>query len=295
MRRSDIHIRDPFVLPVVSEGTYYLFGTRGSTVSPGSAPGFDCYSSADLVTWTGPTPAFRAPEGFWATRDYWVPEVHPHGGRYYMLASFKAPDACRGTQVLASDSPAGPFVPHSEGPVTPRDWECLDGTLFVDDAGDPWMVFCHEWLQVHDGEMCAIRLSTDLSEAVSDPVLLFRASEAAWVRSVRPGQQEYVTDGPFLHRLPGGDLVMLWSSFGEKGYGLTIARSRSGHITGPWAQDAEPLYETDGGHGMLFRTFEGELMLSLHAPNRGPDERPHFIPIHESNDVLEILSDGGVR
>ena len=52
-----------------------------------------------------------------------------------MFASFKAAGVCRGTQILVADHPKGPFVPHSDGPVTPRDWECLDGTLYVDPGG----------------------------------------------------------------------------------------------------------------------------------------------------------------
>lgn len=177
-----------------------------------------------------------------------------------MFASFKADGLCRGTQVLVADSPLGPFRPHSAGPLTPRDWECLDGTLFVDEAGAPWMVFCHEWVQVHDGEMCAMRLAADLSQAIGEPLLLFRASEAPW--GVKPEKIGYVTDGPFLHRARNGALLMLWASFGAGGYAQGVARSTSGHISGPWVQEPEPLYAQDGGHGMLFRAFDGRLMLT---------------------------------
>ena len=41
----------------------------------------------------------------------------------------------------------------------------------------------------------------------------------------------------------------------------------------------EPLFTKDGGHGMLFRTPEGELRLALHSPNTHLAERPHFIPV----------------
>lgn len=58
-----------------------------------------------------------------------------------------------------------PFVPLSDGPVTPADWECLDGTLYVAADGTPYLVFCHEWLQVKDGEMCAMPLTPDLTAA----------------------------------------------------------------------------------------------------------------------------------
>ena len=42
------------------------------------------------------------------------------------------------------------------------------------------MVFCHEWLQVGDGQICAIPMSDDLGEAIGDPVILFRASDGKW-------------------------------------------------------------------------------------------------------------------
>lgn len=112
--------------------------------------------------------------------------MHRYQGRYFLLASFKSPDAARGTQVLVADAPAGPYEPWSPGPITPAGWECLDGTLYVDPAGDPWIVYCHEWLQVVDGRMIAQRLSPDLREAVGEPIELFTASQAPWVGGSDP-------------------------------------------------------------------------------------------------------------
>jgi len=42
---------------------------------------------------------------------------------------------------------------------------------------------------------------------------------------------------------------------------------------------------------MLFKTFDGMLMLSLHAPNSRNDERPIFIPVEEENGRLILLMD----
>ena len=146
--------------------------------------GFDCYRSTDLHTWEGPFPVFRPPAGFWADRNFWAPEVHVYDGRYFLFASFKAEGVCRGTQILAAESPLGPFRPVSAGPVTPPEWEYLDGTLFVDADGNPWMVFCHEWVQAGDGEICALPLNKDLVFAAGEPVVLFRASQAPWVQQI---------------------------------------------------------------------------------------------------------------
>lgn len=270
---EEIHLRDPFILPVPEEGKYYLYGT--SCHLPGGT-GFDAYVSRDLASWEGPFPVFRPDPGFWADRHFWAPEVHRVGDRFALLASFKSETACRGTQILMADSPRGPFKPHSQGPVTPRDWECLDGTLYVDRDRKPWMVFCHEWLQVQDGEICAIRLTKDLKESKGEPILLFKASDAPWT-GTRP---TYVTDGPFLHRTEQGALVMLWSSFGKSGYAQALARSESGTIRGPWTHLPEPLFKEDGGHGMLFsRLDDGQLMLILHQPNQKPLERPKLLPV----------------
>jgi len=284
MRTTDqIRIRDPFIVPMPDEGVYYLFGTT-TLKSQGynTDARFDCYRSADLEHWEGPIVAFDPPEDFWSKNEYWAPEVHAWRGKWYMFATFKAPDQCRGTQILVADQVQGPYRPHSDGPVTPRDWECLDGTLYVDPDGKPWMVFCHEWVQIDDGSICAVRLTEDLAAPVGDPVTLFHASEPKWVKPFtfegRPNQA-YVTDGPFMHRLDDGTLLMLWASFDDAGYVEAIARSESGGILGPWTHLEKPLLSGDGGHGMLFRDFEGRLRFTFHRPNASPNERAAFAEV----------------
>lgn len=286
VKAADIQIRDPFIVPSSDERLYYLYGTTDSDPFGAKAAGFTAYTSRDLQEWSEPFDVFRPGSGFWADKNFWAPEVHRHRDRWFMFATFKADGVCRGTQVLVSDSLRGPFRPHSDGPVTPRDWECLDGTLFVDADGNPWIVFCHEWVQVKDGEICARRLSADLTRPIGEPILLFRASEAPWVIS-SPEKDTWVTDGPFVYRSANGNLLMLWSSFTKDGYAQGLARSESGQITGPWAHD-EPLYTKDGGHGMLFRTFDGKLMLTLHTPNETPNERPIFLPVREANGRIPV-------
>lgn len=295
MKTNEIQIRDPYILTDEKGGLYYLFGTTDRNCWSGPGVGFNCFKSRDLKEWTGPIPAFRAPEGFWGTTNFWAPEVHRFNGRFYMLATFKAAGRYRATQILVSDAAEGHYVPLTEGPVTPPDWECLDGTLHVDREGNPWMVFCHEWVQVHNGGMYALPLSRDLKRPVGRPVFLFNASEAPWVyRPEWPGKESphafptYVTDGPFLHRLSSGVLLMIWSSMGRAGYAMGIARSETGDIAGPWRQVAEPLWEKNGGHGMIFRTFDGRLFVTLHTPNQTPCERPVFVEIEETEDTIRL-------
>ena len=146
----------------------------------------------------------------------------------------------RGTAIAVADSPAGPFtLLKRDGPVPPADFMTLDGTLYVDPAGRPWMVYAHEWLQVVDGTMEAVPLSPDLSAADGPPMHLFRASSAPWLDARRtPSRAEatYVTDGPELFRTRDGHLLMLWSSYDHNRYVQTLARSVTGTLAGPWQQ-----------------------------------------------------------
>ena len=291
MLLSEINLRDPYVLPF--EGRYYLYGTRGATCW-GPADGFDVYTSADLRHWSAPQACFHNDGSFWADRDYWAPEVHVYDGAFYMFASFKSNERRRGTAILRAESPLGPFVPWSDGPVTPPEWACLDGTFYVDENGAPWMVFCHEWVQAGDGTVCAIPLTADLRGAAGSPTVLFHASEADWcsLKHHSSGIDGYVTDGPFLRRLADGSLVCLWSSFSEHGYTEAQARSESGTLQGPWRQ-VPPLFWADGGHGMVFQSFEGELLLALHSPNIHLEERPCFYPVREADGRLVACESRG--
>lgn len=275
MKLRDINIRDPFILPW--EGKYYLYGSRVGVPYEnhawGDQTGFDVYVSTDLEDWSEPTAVFEKNDDFWAERDFWAPEVHHYKGKFVLFASFFAAGKCRGTQILTSDSPMGPFVPVSDGPATPRDWECLDGTLHVDKNGQPHIVFCHEWAQIGDGTVCEIQLSEDLSRPVSEPRLLWKASDYKDVKSVI-GEGNFVTDGPFMVRKSDEELYCIWSTFNENGYAELICKSDNGDIDGYWSLCEKPLSSEDGGHGMIFKDFEGNYHFIMHKPNLSTTERP---------------------
>ncbi len=280
MKRTDIHMRDPFVL--LHEGTYYLYGSTDDNTWEGPGTGFDFYKSQDLENFERPFPAFRPEKDFWGKENFWAPEVWPYKGKFYMLASFIAEkDTHRGVQVLCADTPEEPFKPVKNGAITPKDWECLDGTLYFDEEGRPWMVFSHEWCQIGDGAFCCMQLSEDLKEAVTEPEVLFHASNAPWtVPNHGGGQESYVTDGPFLVKNSLGETVLMWSGFSKNGYTIGQAVSKNG-LKGPWIHPAEPIYDKDGGHGMLFHKKDGNLWLTIHTPNETGKERPIFLEIED--------------
>lgn len=276
IKREDLYIRDPFLLP--HAGGYCLVGTTDPTAWEGAGRGFSGYYTDDLETFEGPYSLFEPDADFWADENFWAPEVHLFGGKYYMFATFRKAGGSRRCQILVCDRPLGRYAPLAD-PFTPADWMSLDATLHVEN-GVPYAVFCREWTQVDDGEMCLVRLSDDLTRAASRPVTLFKASDAPWVRPHAPGK--FITDGPFLFRQKNS-LYMLWSSMGEKGYAMGLARSQAG-VAGPWMHLTDPIYAQNGGHGMVF-DFDGTPHIALHAPNSPHmSERPVFFPLPEIED-----------
>lgn len=305
---TEMRVHDPWILAEKSTHTYYLYTAAGAGQTGQRRTGTFAYKSRDLATWEGPFVVFVCPDDSWADPKVgaWAPEVHAYNGRYYLFTTLhnpakplptlvpSRPNLMRATMIAVSDSPDGPFaLIKKDSPVTPPDFMTLDGTFYVDPAGRPWMVYAHEWIQKIDGTIEAMPLKDDLSAAAGDPILLFKGSDAPWlneqaVPSARTAH--YVTDGPELYRTRTGRLLMLWSSyerngFGRDGYVETVARSRTGDIRGPWEQ-LPPLVRNDSGHGMLFRSFEGQLMLVIHQPFQ--NARGKIYEIEDLGDSLRV-------
>ena len=99
-----------------------------------------------------------------------------------------------------------------------------------------------------------------------------------------------VTDGPYLYKSPkSGTLFMIWSNhIGKKGYCVLVRKSESGKLAGSWSKD-EILFGEDGGHGMIFRTFDGKLLLTLHQPNSGEAERMKLFELEDTGNTRRLV------
>jgi len=308
--RSKVRIRDPFVLPEPTSRTYYVYGTTTAGIFDGNIArkAVLVFKTKDLDLWEDPIPVFEVPDDHWGRETVWAPEVHHYNGRYYLFATITSKQAMptaegrpqnvlRGTEIFVADRPDGPFVPTGDGPQTPHDWMALDGSLWIEE-GIPYMVFCHEWAQIMDGSFDYVRMTADLSMPVGSPQLMFHASAAPWVRcrgdigELYQGKRyhAYVSDGNWLHRSRTGELLMLWSSYGPQKYATGIARSLSGKLAGPWEQQTDPVWINDGGHPMLFHTFDGRLVMVIHQPNREV-ERARFFEMEDLGNTLRIKAE----
>jgi GH43 family beta-xylosidase len=281
MKLTDINIRDPFILN--ENGKFCLYGTRARNFGV-KVGGFDVYVSDDLENWSDPVCCFDS-EKYEMNRDVnWAPEVHKYKGAYYIFATFTQPNGNRATYALKSDSPLGPFAPWSDGPLTPSEWFSLDGTLLIDE-GVPYLVFCHEHVQIKDGTVEYLRLSDDLKKAVSEPKTIFKGSSPYFIED-KENAERYVTDGPFLYRTTNGELLMIWSTFINGKYAQCLAKSSNAHIDGEFVH-LPPLITDDGGHGMVFRDGE-RLCLTFHTPNQTDYERPVIIELVDTGDGIEL-------
>jgi GH43 family beta-xylosidase len=197
-------VRYPFIL--LDNGIYYLYGT-GVVNNDWNNTVWDCYVN-DSGKLNGEWKRtqnliYQRPSN--AEKQLWAPEVHKYKGMYYMLCTyFSSKTKHRGSSVFCASSPTGPFVEISDGHITPHDRDCIDATLYVDNADQPWLIFVHEWTCTDDGigRIDAAKISDDLTHLVSEPVELFRADSPSWT-------DERVTDGCFLHTLSNGILIMI--------------------------------------------------------------------------------------
>jgi len=296
---NELNVIDPCVMADPISNKYYIYSSSFNCgLTPrerlGAGAAFYAICSEDLLNWSNPILVFEQND-FWASEDYSAPEGHYYRGKYYIFASFSAPGKLRRCQALVSDNPLGPFSPISNEPLTPPAWQCMDCTLYVDGKGDPWLIFAHDWVQVYDGQICAMRLSEDLSKAADGPVILFRGSDASWGDDFMYSCDEGggAACSPSVHKMRDGSLVMLWGNCTPEGYAVGVAKSRSGDILGPWEQFDEPVFDLDGAHAAIFsRLNDGQLMMTLHRADRyHPTVRTLFFELEENNSGLLEISD----
>lgn len=293
---DSIVLSDPAILPDLQTRMYYMTGTGGML-----------WKSKDLKRWTGPYHVAKTDPESWMGPNpmIWAAELHAYNGKYYYFATFTNQAVKidtvrnnvierRASHILVSDRPDGPYIPMKDPIYLPADKPTLDGTFWVDTDDKPYMVYCYEWLQNWNGTIEKIELKPDLSGSVGEGKLLFRASESPWSRekdengNIVPNK---VTDGPYLFRTGSGRLGMIWTSWIDDVYTQGVVYSENGTLDGPWIHEKETITPPNFGHGMLFQTFEGKWLMSVHSHKNinGHYHRvPHLFEVDLSGDRLVV-------
>ena len=296
---DSIYMSDPFVLADKATMTYYMTGTGGML-----------WKSKDLRLWDGPYRVAETDPNSWMGRRpmIWAAELYQYKDKYYYFATFTNREVMidtvkgnaierRACHILVSDKAEGPYTPMADKEYLPATQPTLDATFWVDTDGLPYMIFCHEWLQNWNGTVEKIRLKADLSGTIDGTrQLLFHAKDSPWSREKADDGQiipNKVTDGPFVFRTQTGRLGMLWTSWVFSDYTQGVAYSETGTLNGPWIQQEKPVTPPNYGHGMMFRTFDGRLLLCCHShkkENGRTIRRPAFFEVDDSGNEIKVAS-----
>lgn len=289
MLRSDINLSDPAIMADPVTKNYYMTGTAG-----------DIFKSTDLETWSTLPWALRTSNIAWVGKNHtapspgeiWAPELYYKNGAYYDVVTFTNHNAKtegtnhvrRSIHILKSDKPAGPFSPIEGGDALylPASKMAIDGTIWEED-GKLYLIYCYEWVQAGDGAIEYIELKPDLTGTVGTSNHICRASDGrAW-------NTDAVTDGCFMFRTQTGRLGMIWTGWRSGVYVQGVSYSDNGKLNGKWSHSKCPITPDNHGHGMLFRTFDGQLLMSIHS-NRNIDLAKQ---IFERHPELFVMDDSG--
>jgi len=251
-----------------ADGTVWMSGTSATL-----APVFPLWRSDDLTTWRR-TGAVLPEAPAWARGAFWAPELHAHGGRWflYFSASERGGRAC--LAVATADRPEGPWSAATR--VLCRPGGVIDASQPVtDETGQRWLAY--KAMGVGGG--IHIRRLTPGGTRVTGP-------EHELIRPDRPWERG-VTEGPALIRRDGR-----WWLFYAGGnccgppctYAQGVARSAT--LTGTFVKRPRgPVLRARGalkcaGHGTLLDDpATGALKLVHHAIRAGDAANRRRLPV----------------
>jgi len=272
---GDLRMGDPFVLR--HDGLYYLYGTN-------AGDGFKCWTSTDLVEWTPTGYAYRRKPDSWGRSTYWAPEVIRYRDKFYMVYScMREREEGYRLCLAVADTPAGPFR-DLHAPWFDNGWSCIDGDIFVDDDGTPYLFFDkvgvvgEPWKEPSEGYIYgmiyAVRLAEDLSVPVGEPVLCLQADQE-WEEP--ESMHTRCNEGAFVLKRHGVyHMTYSANNYTSPNYGI-------GHATapaplGPWTKSPDnPLVAKDIAKGI---SGPGHSSITV-----SPDGRELFMVYHAHADV----------
>ncbi len=214
-------LADPTVLFL--NGTYYLYGTR-------EQDGFPVYTSTDLRKWTRGPVVFNKSRNIWGESRFWAPSVIAYNKRFYLFYSALGPLHDSGNRhshrvcIAVSDRPEGPFE-NFVSPLPLNGKAAIDPEAFVDQDGKVYLYFVADCSENVISQIYAIRMNSDLTAAVGEPVLCTQPSQV-WEGTLW-------NEAPAVFRT--GDIyVLMYSAQWWHGADYSVGFATSRSPLGPW-------------------------------------------------------------
>jgi hypothetical protein len=294
IRTEEMEYRDPFIYVDKEKQAYYC-----PVVVAG---GIKMFKSRDLNMWRDLGNVYNT-SGLYSNYTYWAADMYRWKDNVYCIATAVSSNgsaddftSAKSNTVFKGDyGPEGAIWPLNREHVNvipETDTQNIDGSLYVDESGTPWIVYCREAAteiteKGYDAGVYAYKMNDDLTSTVGEPVRLFNGSDSKYACAVdvRDGKAVYIADAPMLWRDPSsGKLICIWSHYAkqpgnddQKWYSIGQAVSTSGKIEGPW-EHTGIVNNYDGGHGCIFEDLDGNLKLAYHLnPALSRNGKPHLV------------------
>lgn len=264
-----MNLRNPFIYLDKENLTYYMSGDGGAV-----------WVSNDLHKWKGPYDLLELDSTIWIGMFPQIssPEIHRYNNKFYFVATFTRPDVVienvsgtdiprRSCQLLVADSLQGPYKPiDAETPLLPAAQASLSATFCNDEYGAGYIIYSRDYRQTGDGTVQILRLDDNFGGRIGEPFVMFRASQNEWSKA-KGGDYVYSPrmDGAFLFDTEGLELGMLFTTdiAGESAVGVAYTEKNCG-FNGPWHIERQPFLTGNYGEPMLFKDFDGTLVMLLH-------------------------------
>ncbi len=228
----NVDVADPFI---IRDGNlYWLYGTS-------SSDGFKCWSSKDLVRWTGHGLAFRRTTKSWGENLFWAPCAIERTGTFYLY--YSASGIVPGGQthlricVATSKSPAGPFK-DARAPLLEIGKSTIDAHVFLDDDGKGYLYYALDnsenfardaktGKEIRQSHIYVVPLGEDLISVSGSPSFCTKPDQ--------PWEGDTVNEAPFVFK-HNKTYILMYSAHAvfEPEYALGYATAKS--PLGPWTK-----------------------------------------------------------
>jgi arabinan endo-1,5-alpha-L-arabinosidase len=256
---GDLHTHDPALIRDGAHGNWYVFSTGDPNVAHGTV---QIRLSSNLRHWRYAGTVF-ADIPAWVraavpgVQNIWAPDVHRHGGLYYLYYAASTFGSNRSVIGLATNTTLDPDDPAyhwvDQGLVTQStpqdDYNAIDPGIVEDTQGRPWMAFGSFWSGIR---MLALQWPSGKPAA----------GQAAPLRLADRHVPPNAIEAPYVIHRQGYYYLFVSIDFCCRGldstYKIAVGRSRS--VTGP--------YEDELGTPLLHGG--GTVILSEHGSMIGP-------------------------